>query len=99
MVSSRLAPEGRKTQLEFLKLCSYTIVSMVVAGPPPLINRMIASRWGPGSVSIVEYSEKMFYVPAGLLGSGFLTVLLSHWSLHFQEASVAKLRDDVYFDA
>ncbi len=99
MGSIRLAPEGRQTQLEFLKLCSYTIVSMVVAGLPPLINRMIASYGGPGSVSIVEYAEKMFYVPAGLLGSGFLTVVLAHWSLNFQEAGVEKLRDDVYLTA
>jgi len=92
----RLTLERGETLREFLQLSFYMIVGMAVAGLPPLINRMIASNAGPGSVSIVEYAEKMFYIPAGLLGSGFLTVVLTHWSLNFQETDAEKLRDNVY---
>jgi putative peptidoglycan lipid II flippase len=92
----RLTLERWETLREFLQISSYMILGMVVAGLPPLINRMIASHCGPGSVSVVEYAEKMFYIPAGLLGSGFLTVVITHWSASLQEVGAKKLRNDVY---
>jgi len=92
----RFRLEERETLRAFLKLSSYMILGMVVAGLAPLINRIIASHWGPGSVSIVEYAEMMFYIPAGLLGSGFLIVVLAHWSQGFHDGGVERLRADVY---
>lgn len=81
---------------EFLKVSSYQIGGMCIAGLPPLVNRSIASYWGAGSVSLVEYAEKMSYIPAGILSSGFLTVILSHWAKDFHEGGLGRLRSQVH---
>ncbi len=81
----------------FLKTSCYMIIGMCVAGLPPVINRIIASHFEQGSVSVIEYAEKMFYIPAGLLGSGFLTVILSYWSKHYVDSGAGKLWKDVLF--
>jgi len=86
----------RRLLREFINLSSFMIVGMAVAGLPPLINRVIASHWAPGSVSVVEYAEKLFYVPQGLLNSGFLTVLLSYWSHGFETQGERQFRSAVY---
>ena len=83
--------QQKKAVWEFFKISIYMIIGMCIAGLPPIINRTIASHFDQGSVSVLEYAEKMFYIPAGILGSGFLTVILSYWSKGFQEEGSQRL--------
>lgn len=66
--------------VEFMKVASYQVAGMSLAVLSPLIDRVMASWLSPKSVSMLEYSEKLFFIPSNLLTMGFLTVLLSDWS-------------------
>jgi len=46
----------------------------------PLVDKTFASFVGPGSISLMEYSFVLFYVPANLLHGPLLTILLTRWS-------------------
>jgi putative peptidoglycan lipid II flippase len=46
----------------------------------PVIDRLAASTLPFGSVSLLDYAERMCQVPIGLLMSGFLVVSLAQWS-------------------
>ena len=49
----------------------------------PMIDRLMAARaLDAGSVSILEYVERIWQVPVGLAVSGLLVVALSEWSHH-----------------
>lgn len=65
---------------DFLKVSSYQVAGMSLAVLSPLIDRIMASWLSPKSVSMLEYSEKLFFIPSNLFTMGFLTVLLSKWS-------------------
>lgn len=90
-----LSFQQKKLVYDFYKISVFMIIGMCIAGLPPIINRAIASHFGIGGVSIVEYAEKMFYIPAGVIGSGFLTVVLSYWSDVFHNRGAKELWNGV----
>jgi len=81
--------------LEFLKTSMYLAMGMSAAGLSPIINRTMASYWGAGSISVLEYAERICFIPAGIMNSGFLIVILSYWSTGFQKHGSEKLWKDV----
>lgn len=48
----------------------------------PLIDRVTASGLPPGSVSILDYADRLWQVPVGVVTSGFIVVSLAEWSHH-----------------
>jgi putative peptidoglycan lipid II flippase len=52
-----------------------------VLGAVPLVDRFWANRLGAGSVSLLDYAERLWQVPLGFLMSGFMVVSLSRWSV------------------
>lgn len=86
----RLAVSWDSRFREFLRGSSLQVAGMSLAVLSPLVDRVMASWLEPNSVSILEYSEKLFFVPSNLLSMGFLTVLLSKWSNeHYNDRPVA----------
>lgn len=68
---------------QVFRILAFQILSMAIVGLNPLIDRSMASWLGIGNVSLLEYGEKLFYIPTTLLSVGFLTVVLSHWAEHY----------------
>jgi putative peptidoglycan lipid II flippase len=62
---------------------SRAVVQMVGSGAVaaiPLIDRLTAAGLGPGAVSILDYAERLWQVPVGVVTSGFIIVSLAEWS-------------------
>lgn len=69
---------------EFLKASSYQIIGMSIMAFTPVINKTMASWLGKGSVSILEYADRLYMIPLTFLASGFVVTFLSHWSDRYQ---------------
>ena len=72
---------------EFLGTASYQIIGMAVLVFNPVVDKTMASWLATGSVSILEYSDRLYEVPITLITRGLFVVLLSHWSIVFYEGS------------
>jgi peptidoglycan biosynthesis protein MviN/MurJ (putative lipid II flippase) len=57
-------------------------VSLVGALANPVIDRLVAAPLGPGSVTVLELGEKVFYAPLTALGSLFVIVAGVRWTEH-----------------
>jgi putative peptidoglycan lipid II flippase len=64
----------------FFSVASYHVFSMLVMGLTPVTDKFVSSWLPPGSVSVIEYANKLYVIPVTLATSGFTVVLLSHWS-------------------
>lgn len=64
-----------------LRLAVLPLVSYVLMQLNPVVARVILAALPTGSVSIMSYAEKLAGIPSVVLGTGFTTVLLSHWSM------------------
>jgi peptidoglycan biosynthesis protein MviN/MurJ (putative lipid II flippase) len=56
--------------------------AMVAAAANPVIDRLVAAPLGPGSVTILELGEKVFYVPMMGLTALFIVVAGVRWTGH-----------------
>jgi putative peptidoglycan lipid II flippase len=81
--------------LEYLKTASLHIVSMAVVGLSPITDKFMASWLASGTVTILEYANKLYFIPVSLVTSGFTVVLLSHWSKMRYEGKDDNLWHDV----
>lgn len=70
---------------EFLRTASYQIAGMAILTFNPIVDKTMASWLGSGSVSILEYSTRLYEIPITLIARGLFVVLLSHWSIAFYE--------------
>jgi putative peptidoglycan lipid II flippase len=57
-------------------LASYLLIQL-----NPVVARGVLAALPTGSVAIMSYAERLAAIPAVVLGTGFTTVLLSHWSV------------------
>lgn len=67
---------GRLLRLAALPLASYLLIQL-----NPVVGRVVLAALPTGSVSVMSYAERLAAIPAVVLGTGFTTVLLSHWSV------------------
>lgn len=81
--------------LGFLKTASYQIVGMAVLAFNPVIDKTMASWLTPGSVSILEYANRLYEIPLAFVTRGLFVVLLSHWSARFYEGFESRFRRNV----
>ena len=81
--------------LQFLKTASYQIVGMAVLAFNPVIDKTMASWLAPGSVSILEYANRLYEIPIAFVTRGVFVVLLSHWSARFYEGFESGFRRNV----
>ena len=64
---------------DFVKIGSYQAVSTSISSASPLIDKVVAAFLAIGSLSILDYGNRLFMVFNVLLNS-FLVVILSKWS-------------------
>jgi len=70
---------GKKVS-DFFKTASFQIAAMVCLGFNPIIDRFMASWLAPGSVSMLEYAERLYIIPITFMSGGFSITALSYWS-------------------
>jgi putative peptidoglycan lipid II flippase len=80
------AGASRMLRLSALPLASYCLLQL-----NPVVARAILAMLPTGSVSIMSYAERLAAIPSVMLGTGFTTVLLSHWSVLSVEGDRAEL--------
>ncbi len=75
---------------------TWQLLASLVHGIMPLIDRFMTWRLETGSLSILEYSERLWAVPVNLLASGVLIVCLTDWSqAHADPLKRKQLRNTV----
>jgi putative peptidoglycan lipid II flippase len=67
------------------------VAGSALLGAVPIIDRAMASSLGPGSVSVLEYAERIWQVPLSLAMTGFTVVSLTEWSRGAQPGSSGRL--------
>lgn len=65
---------------EFLRTGAYQALGMVIMGLNLVVDKIMASWLNPGSVSILQYADRLYMIPVTFLSSGFMVTFLSHWS-------------------
>jgi putative peptidoglycan lipid II flippase len=75
-------PAHRETIIQTLPIAG----SMAFFQLSPLVDRMMAAPLMTGSVSMLEYADRIYLIPFTLLGTGLLRVLLAHWSDDYARA-------------
>jgi len=84
-----------KKTIDFLKISSYQVLSMVIVGLYPIIDKTMASWLEKGSVSILEYASRLYDIPQTFVGTGIMVVLLSYWSDNYYKYGRQRLKNDV----
>ena len=67
---------------EFFKKGSQQIVGSIAVGSSPLIDKFVAAFLVVGSISMIDYSQKLF-AGFSLILNSFLVVVLTYWSNKF----------------
>ena len=62
-----------------LKKAFILSLGTLLLGLNPLVDKTFASFLNTGSISLMEYSFVLFYIPANLLHGPLLTILLTRW--------------------
>jgi putative peptidoglycan lipid II flippase len=70
----------------FLTTGSYQMISSAISSSFPLISKLVASFLAIGSISILDYGDRIFMVFNVLLNS-FLVLVLSKWSIELKEGN------------
>ena len=78
-----------------LKLSVSMIVGMVAIRFNPIIDRVMAAPLGEGSISALDYAEKVILIPTTMLGAGFFVVILTQWSEMVAGGQLSSLRTQV----
>jgi peptidoglycan biosynthesis protein MviN/MurJ (putative lipid II flippase) len=66
-------------------------IAMLVMGLNPLVDRLIAQLSGPGAISVLDASDRLYGILGALCTMGLMTVLLTRFS---KEASKGRLESE-----
>jgi peptidoglycan biosynthesis protein MviN/MurJ (putative lipid II flippase)/O-antigen ligase len=69
-------------------------VNMIVLALNPVIDRAVAASLRPGSVTVLDLGEKVFYVPVMILTSSVILVAGARWSMSAVGVEPAMLHHD-----
>ncbi len=76
----------------FFKVSFNKLMASFFQAVRPFIDRIFASLFSTGSVSILEYSEKLFLIPLIFFYPGFTSVVFSRWSEHYYRGEIEEIR-------
>ncbi|MEM3362665.1 MAG: lipid II flippase MurJ [Candidatus Aenigmatarchaeota archaeon] len=81
--------------LEFSKISFYQIAGMIAVGLNPLIDKVMASYLGEGSISILYYADRLYMIPVSFLITGLTIPFLSDWSEKYYQYNSRRLHNDI----
>lgn len=70
----------------FFKVMFFQIVSVIAIGLNPLVDKAMASWLKTGSVSILQYADRLYFIPVTFISSGLMVVVFSRWSDKFYKS-------------
>ena len=76
---------------EFFRTAVSQMLGSGVVAFLPLLDRIMASGLGAGSVSVLDYADKLWQVPVGFALSGIMVTSLGHWSERFQQGGTISM--------
>ncbi|MDD5644725.1 MAG: lipid II flippase MurJ [bacterium] len=80
---------------QFFKVAFFQAIALTGITMNFVVDRIMASWLGEGSISVLEYAEKLYTIPVQFLCLGFLTVAFSYWSRDYCEKGIRRLICDV----
>lgn len=80
---------------EFAIVSSFHIVGLAAVGLNPIIDNTMGSWLGSGTISVLQYANRLYMIPLTLFSRGLVVTLLSHWSGMYYETG-GNLRKDVH---
>jgi putative peptidoglycan lipid II flippase len=93
-IKVNLAIPGREMR-SFIKTSSAMIAATTFFNLNFLIDKAMASWIGVTAVSLLEYGNRLFFLPVTFLGEALFLVLLSHWSIRSYSGDFANLRTEL----
>jgi peptidoglycan biosynthesis protein MviN/MurJ (putative lipid II flippase) len=69
-------------------------IGTIVIALNPIVDRSVASHFGPGSVTVLDLGEKIFYVPFTIVQASVVLVAGARWAHVLAVADRATLRAD-----
>ena len=97
LVSLRLNFHFDSELIGFFKVISFQMISMTVIGLDPLVDKAMASWLGIGSISILQYADRLYFIPITFITSGLIVVVLSRWSdNYYKHKEITVLKKDVH---
>lgn len=78
----------------FFSQASWQVMAMVVLSANPVINRVAATFLSEGAVTLLEYAERLWFIPVTLLTTGLGPVLLTRWVQMSEREGESSLRKD-----
>jgi putative peptidoglycan lipid II flippase len=91
--------QQKKILSKFFKSSSFQLGATLLFGITVIVDRVIASSIEAGSISILHYSERIYYIPFTLVSIGLIPVLLTHWGDDFNnklEKDISKFISKLY---
>ncbi len=95
MLVFKVTIDLKQNFVEFLRVSFYQVIGLVAVAFNPMVDKAMASWLSPGSVSILEYADRVYQIPMTFMSSGLFVVLLSHWSGDFYQEDKAFFRRKV----
>ena len=92
----RRSPDGGApvdVGLQMLRLASPTLLASVVVAVNPVVDKAVAARLDPGSTTLIELGEKLFYIPMVLLVAAVTKVSATVWARQADVDDEALRRD------
>lgn len=92
--SARSAFRLERGLAKFLKTASYQIIGMTAVSLGPMVDKVMGSWLGKGSISLLEYSDRLYTIPYVFVSSGLMVTLLSFWSETHYERGIEEFRQE-----
>lgn len=69
--------------LQFFRKMAYQLIALIALNIVFFTDLLFASRLGEGSVSLLNYADRMYQIPYLFFQQGFLQIFHSYWSERF----------------
>ncbi|MBT0663019.1 hypothetical protein KI809_01795 [Geobacter pelophilus] len=84
------------SEKQYFKHFLLNATGMIFIGLNPIITKSLASQFGPGGVSAIEYSERLGLLPSTLFGLGASNVLFVYWANTYNSDSLSNFKSKFY---
>lgn len=75
-----MLPEWSERVRSFLGVALFQNVGLLATSLNPVVDRTMASWLRSGSVSVLYYADRLYFIPVSLMFTGVMVVVRSHWS-------------------
>lgn len=72
--------------ITFFRTLSFQVISLTAIGMNPVVDKIMGSWLGEGSVSLLYYADRLYHIPIALFSYGFMVVILSRWSREYHDS-------------